>query len=264
MDTTKVLTGPLAEVITPVKLAFVTGTPEKGDAVTAVGNPNIAGAFVNMIFLASDHVKVKVIPDACTFMLGRASPPPGLGNRNAVCKSAATSVGLLPSGTETVVVKAGLEVSSVSVIVEDAGVRTAPLATALTGFTLTDIGCPLSGPAVLNTIGRPVASDMVPVCPVPPAFPLWTVGFQSRTTPAASAAGPLAPPGQTVSITPLIRRTDFTEPVQSTFVVPPASLKQRTATTRSPATGSDKVPFASTHCGVATEQLEKLSLIVMK
>ena len=171
LDTTKVLTGPLAVVITPVKLAFVTGTPENGDAVTAVGKPNIAGAFVNMIFLASDHVKVKVIPDACTFMLGRASPPPGLGNRNAVCKSAATSVGLLPAGTVTVVNKAVPVVSSVSVIVDDAGVRTAPFATALTGLTFTEIGCPLRAPAVLKTIGRPRSSDEAPEEPIPPAFP---------------------------------------------------------------------------------------------
>jgi len=81
----KVLTtGGPALAITPVKLAFVTGTPENGDAVTVVGKPNIAGAPVNLIFLAPDHVKVNVIPDACTFMLGRASPPLPLGNRNVV------------------------------------------------------------------------------------------------------------------------------------------------------------------------------------
>ena len=72
-----------AVAMAPVNDAFVTGTPENGEASVAVagaGSPNIAGAPEILSSLLSDHVKVKVIPDACTFMLGRARPPLAAGS----------------------------------------------------------------------------------------------------------------------------------------------------------------------------------------
>ena len=153
----------------PENVAFVTGAPDTGEDDRTVGKPKYAGDAVNWSCLPdSSHENVSVIPDACTLMLGK---PIAELFRMAVCSRLATSRGVLPDGAVALTVC----VPSLAVKRPSAGsfmiAPVTPFATALTGLTFTEIGCPLSAPAVLKTIGRPRSSVEAPEEPIPPAFP---------------------------------------------------------------------------------------------